>query len=240
MSSSPLEEPDGTGAAEQYWWREQVLEVWAFLFLIVPSMALSLFAIRRGQLGFTLTASAIILRDLALVGLILFFLWRNGESRRLIGWTFGTLWREIVWGIVLFPFFFGGMAVVELALRHAGLTIPSTPLPSFLTARDIPQLILALALVTVVAVSEETIFRGYLLLRFGSTMRNMSLAVLSSALIFSLGHGYEGTAGLATVAVMGVVLALIYLWRGSLVAPMVIHFLQDFVGVVVMSVLGMK
>ncbi len=113
-------------------------------------------------------------------------------------------------------------------------------MPSFLTARDLPQIFLALALVSVVAVSEETIFRGYLLLRFGATMRSMSMAVICSSLVFALGHGYEGTAGLATVGVMGIVLALVYLWRQSLVAPMVIHFLQDFVGIVVVSVLGLK
>ena len=56
---------------------------------------------------------------------------------------------------------------------------------------------------------------------------------LVSALIFSLGHGYEGTAGVITVIYMGLTFALIYLWRGSLVAPVIMHFLQDFIGIVV-------
>lgn len=72
--------------------KEQGLEFAVFLFLIVPSMALSLFAIRQGQLSFVLAATATILRDLALVSLILFFLWRNREPLRLIGWT----WRHPV------------------------------------------------------------------------------------------------------------------------------------------------
>ncbi len=238
MAYVPLDEPDATGTTQQFWRKEQILEVWAFLFLIGPSMALSLFAIRRGQLSFTLAATAIILRDLALVCLILFFLWRNGESRDRIGWNLRNVWRELILGIVLFVPFFGGMACVEFTLRQAGLTVPATPLPSFLTARDLLQMLLAVALVAVVAVSEETIFRGYLLLRFGATMQSMGAAVISSSLIFCLGHGYEGTAGLATVAVMGIVLALVYLWRRSLVAPIVIHFLQDFVGIVLIPMLG--
>ncbi len=71
-------------------------------------------------------------------------------------------------------------------------------------------------------------------------MRSMGAAVISSSLVFSIGHGYEGTVGLATVGVMGVVLALVYLWRKSLVAPMVLHFLQDFIGIVLVPVLGLK
>jgi hypothetical protein len=68
--------------------KEQVLEISAFLFLIVPSMALSFFAIKQGRLSFSLSAVATILRDLSLVSLILFFLWRNREPVRLIGWNF--------------------------------------------------------------------------------------------------------------------------------------------------------
>jgi membrane protease YdiL (CAAX protease family) len=61
-----------------------------------------------------------------------------------------------------------------------------------------------------------------------------------SAAIFALGHGYEGSAGVVTVGVMGLAFALVYLWRQSLVAPMVMHFLQDFIGIVLLPMLGMK
>ncbi len=105
MAYAPLGEQDATGTTPQFWRQEHVLEVWVFLLLIVPSMALSLFAVRRGQLGFTLAASAIMLRDLALVCLILFFLWRNGESLDRIGWSLKNAWKDVFLGIVLFiPF----------------------------------------------------------------------------------------------------------------------------------------
>ena len=55
----------------------EIFEVSVFLFLIVPSMLLSFFAVRPGSLSFMLVASGTILRDLALVSLILFFLWRK-------------------------------------------------------------------------------------------------------------------------------------------------------------------
>ena len=100
--------------------------------------------------------------------------------------------------------------------------------------------LLALVLVAVVALAEETIFRGYLLLRFQSVLRSTTAAVLLSSTVFAVGHGYEGSAGLVTVGVMGVAFALVYLWRGSLVAPMVMHFLQDFLGIVLLPLLRLK
>ncbi len=85
--------------------------------------------------------------------------------------------------------------------------------------------------------AEETIFRGYLMLRFRALTASTLAAVVFSSFIFSLGHGYEGTAGVVTVGTMGVVFAMIYAWRKSLVAPMVMHFLQDFLTVVLVPLL---
>jgi uncharacterized protein len=220
--------------------KEQAVEVAVFLFLIVPSMVLSLFVVRRGNLSFVFTAVATIFRDLGLVSLILFFLWRNGENVERIGWSFRRAVREAALGAALFiPFVFGA-TLLERGLLRLGLSRPATPMPSFLAASGGAEFILAAVLVAVVAVAEETIFRGYLLLRFQTILRSPALAVLLSSVIFSLGHGYEGSAGLVTVGVMGAVFAVIYLWRRSLVAPIVMHFLQDFLSIVLLPWLGVK
>jgi membrane protease YdiL (CAAX protease family) len=58
-----------------------------------------------------------------------------------------------------------------------------------------------------------------------------------SAVVFSLGHGYEGAAGVVTVGAMGFALALVYLWRRSLAAPITMHFLQDFIAVILAPLL---
>jgi uncharacterized protein len=82
-------------------------------------------------------------------------------------------------------------------------------------------------------VTEETIFRGYLLLRFSAISRSRSFAIGLSTIVFAMGHAYEGQVGVAAVALLGFVFAVIYLRTGSLVAPIVMHFLQDFIAVVV-------
>jgi membrane protease YdiL (CAAX protease family) len=234
--SSPLLEEGGPTPGRKV----QGIEVSVFLFLIVPSLVLSLFVVRQGALSFTLTATATIFRDLGLVALILFFLWRNHESVTRIGWSGRHLLREVILGVVLFVPCFLGAALLEYVLLRIGLSAPATPQPSFLKAQGPLEGILAVLLVTVVAVAEETIFRGYLLLRFQAILGGAGKAVVLSSVIFALGHGYEGSAGLVTVGVLGAAFAVVYLWRGSLVAPVVMHFLQDFLSIVLLPLLGMK
>jgi membrane protease YdiL (CAAX protease family) len=217
---------------------EQLVELAVFLFLIVPSMVLSFFAVKQGSLGFALVAVATIFRDLALVSLILFFLWRNGEPVAQIGWTFEHGRNEFLLGVALFVPFTYCAGLLERSLLAAGFSVPSTPLPALTPVRDTTELALAVALVVIVAVAEETIFRGYLILRLQAITASPAAAVVLSAAVFSLGHGYEGSAGVVTVGVMGVVFALIYLWRRSVIAPVVMHFLQDFIGIVMLPLLG--
>jgi CAAX protease family protein len=218
----------------------QTTEVAVFLFLILPSMVLSLFVVRQGNLDFVIAAIATIFRDLALVSLVWFFVWRNGEPFGRLGWRGRHAGREVLIGCLLFVPFTFGAAFLERALLGIGLSAPSTSLPSFLAPRGVAEGVLATALVTVVAFAEETLFRGYLLLRLRAVLGSTSAAVMLSSAIFALGHGYEGSAGLVTVGMMGVVFALVYHWRGSLVAPAVMHFLQDFIGIVLVPLLGTK
>src|SRR6185437_3883044 len=82
--------------------RPQLLELLVFLFLLVPAMVLSYFS-RESQPGFEFLAVATMLRELALVGLIAFFLWRDGETTADAGWTVKGLAHEAAIGVALFP-----------------------------------------------------------------------------------------------------------------------------------------
>lgn len=220
--------------------REQIIEVAVFLFLIAPSMAFSFFAVKEGTISFVLAGVSTILRDLALVSLVIFFLWRNRESVKMIGWVGRNGLREAAIGVLLFIPMFYAAGFLDQLLVAAGFSSPATPMPSLEATGGIFESILGFILVTIVAISEETIFRGYLLLRFNNIFSSTFFAVVLSAFIFSLGHGYEGTAGVITVGFMGFVFAIVYLWRGSLIAPIVMHFLQDFIGIVLLPLLGAK
>lgn len=208
----------------------QLIEVGVFLLLILPSMALSFLGTHQAGLTFPIVAGVTILQNLALLSLILYFVWRNGEPFKALGWTFRNGWREVALGVGLFLPFFLVISVLQNALRGAGFSAPESP-PSYLIPTGFMEILLAWVFLVVVAVTEETIFRGYLLLRFQALLQNPSMAVLLSAVIFSIGHGYQGSAGVITVVIIGLIFAVIYLWRGSLIAPMVMHFLQNLMGI---------
>ncbi len=213
--------------------REHAIELGVFLFLIVPSLVLPIFAVRCvSETPFTFAAAATIFSDLAFVALILFFLWRNAESVARIGWIRRRVAREVALGVALFIPFAVAAAALEAALRSIGLS-SITHAPRALSPGQSPwQTVLAAALVFVVAVSEETIFRGYILTRLCESTRSTALALLLSAGVFAIGHAYEGSAGVVTIGTMGAVFGLIFLWRKSIVAPIAMHFLQDFIGIV--------
>jgi membrane protease YdiL (CAAX protease family) len=216
------------------------LEVAAFLLLIVPSMVISYWVIRPGDLGFGLTAVSIIFRDLGLTALVLFFLWRNREKLGDVGVTGSRTWVDVGLGLILFPLFYFGMQLVERVFIDLGLSVPRESNPIALPGGAVGEIALGVVLVAVVAFSEELIFRGYLINRFRASGLGTASAVLVSTVVFALGHGYEGAAGVATVGVMGLVFALIYLWRRSLTASMTLHFLQDLLLVVILPLVSAK
>ncbi|MCG6940900.1 MAG: CPBP family intramembrane metalloprotease [Thiohalocapsa sp.] len=236
---TPMRSPKRTQDKAPVSRKIQLFEVGAFLFLVLPSLVLSLFITGEGDEGFRLTAVLVIVRDLALVSLVLYFVWRNGEGFGQLGWTLRRLPLEVLLGILLFVPMTFGINWLEQFLTGIGLSSPPKSSSGFLqpTGHAQSSLWLAVGLVIVVAIAEETIFRGYLLLRFMGIGLGKVLAVVLSSAIFALGHGYEGMVGVATVGVMGVFFALIYLWRGSLIAPMVMHFLQDFIAIVLLPFL---
>lgn len=203
-------------------------------------MILSFFAFKQGTAGFILVAIATIFRDLALVSLIAFFLWRNREPISRLGWTIRSAHKEIALGVALFIPLLAITSYLDNLLRAAGLSTLPKPLAGFLTPAGPGQFVLAFVLVAVVAVAEETIFRGYLILRLQSLTGSAAAAAVLSAIIFCFGHGYEGAAGVITVGVMGLAFAGVYLWRRSLVAPIVMHFLQDFLAIIVVPLLAHK
>lgn len=221
--------------------RQQLFELAAFIFLILPSLLLSFFAVGGdSDVNFFLSGAVIILRDLALMCLIFFFLWRNGERLQQIGLRVRHQWREVLAGALLFIPTLLGAGLLQLGLEAIGLKVAPIPLPQALAAHGPGEYLLAMALVVVVALSEETIFRGYLILRLRAVTRSTVIAVVLSTLLFALGHGYQGSVGVITVGYLGLVFALVYLWRKSLVAPIVMHFLQDFMGIILLPLLGLR
>ncbi|GGM26590.1 lysostaphin resistance A-like protein [Dactylosporangium sucinum] len=217
--------------------RQELAELGVFLLVLVPPLVLSFFAAGQSTASFPLLAGATIARDVSLVALVLLLLARARQPVAAVGWVGRAAGREIALGVALSIPVLVGTQALDLALRNAGLSGPPPSGTGLTPTPGSGGLLLAVVLVAVVAVAEETIFRGYLILRIAGVFRSRWLAVLLSSVIFSVGHGYEGSAGVLTVAVTGLVFAAVYVWRRSLVAPVVMHFLLDFLAIVVAPLL---
>jgi membrane protease YdiL (CAAX protease family) len=84
------------------------------------------------------------------------------------------------------------------------------------------------ALVSTVAVCEEVIYRGFAQFAFQSWSYGSVLAgVVGSAVIFALAHLYQGRRGLLSTSVIGLLFSAIRAWTGSLLAPLIAHFIAD-------------
>jgi membrane protease YdiL (CAAX protease family) len=78
-------------------------------------------------------------------------------------------------------------------------------------------------------VSEELVFRGFLLYYLGVYLPHINTLerVLLTSLFFGLAHIYQGWVGAAGTGTLGLVLAGLYLLTGSLFLPMAIHAVLD-------------
>jgi membrane protease YdiL (CAAX protease family) len=79
-------------------------------------------------------------------------------------------------------------------------------------------------------VTEEITYRGLLLLTLAvalpSTTPRVTL-VIAAAVLFGLAHWYQGWTGIVSTALVGGVMAGLYLSTGSLLVPMILHTLID-------------
>jgi membrane protease YdiL (CAAX protease family) len=209
--------------------RERV-ELGTFLLLIVPTLVVSGVA-NDCSAPFAVVASMTIARDVGLVALVAFFAWSNGEPASALGIVPRRAPRELALGAALFI----AMWLVLLGLEVVfGADAASEPLQP----HGAGDYTIAVALVAVVAIAEEIIFRGYLLLRLRAITGNTPAAVVIATTLFAIGHAYEGGVAVAAAFVLGLVFALLYLWRRSLVAPIAMHFLQDLVALVLVPALA--
>ena len=149
------------------------------------------------------------------------------EYRAAIGWQRGRgFFREIGCGIIGYlaglPLLAFALAIVLLLSRYTGVT-PSHPLAEQVN-RDTFFLMFILACVWA-PVTEETFFRGMF---FGYLRRRFSWvsAGIISALLFALVHP-QGLLGTPVLGVIGFTMSAIREWRGSLIASMSAHALNN-------------
>lgn len=80
---------------------------------------------------------------------------------------------------------------------------------------------------------EEIAFRGYLQRQFQAITGSAGWAILFQAIVFGIGHLYEGVGQVGRITLFGVLFGLLALWRKSLRAGMIAHAWSDIFGVII-------
>ncbi len=143
-------------------------------------------------------------------------------------WLRGLTWRDVGlrrskewWKVALH-------AVLAALLIAIAVNLVAAPLVDRLISKSVNNLrfenirgnLIALlgwlsVVWTIAAFGEEMIFRGYLMNRIadlvGRTRTGWIISLLGSSLIFGLGHGYQGLAGIINTATIGLLLGTLYL-----------------------------
>jgi membrane protease YdiL (CAAX protease family) len=78
-------------------------------------------------------------------------------------------------------------------------------------------------------VCEEALFRGFMLqyLHVFPWTLNLTLALLSSSVIFGFNHLYQGAGGVAGSAIVGFLFGLLFVLTGKLLLPIIVHGVMD-------------
>jgi membrane protease YdiL (CAAX protease family) len=134
-------------------------------------------------------------------------------------------WGLVVAGTVAIAFWIFRMRIgrdpaaldrMQERFRHLERMLPHT-----LRERNLFYLVSLTA-----GICEELLYRGYLLWYLAHWLDTIP-AVAVASLIFGIGHAYQGWKGILTTAVVGAVMAIVYLGSGSLWPAMAIHAIID-------------
>jgi membrane protease YdiL (CAAX protease family) len=168
--------------------------------------------------------------DVIMIGMLwlwVYFVFKGmqdyGQSiLQFFGWESLTL-REL----------FGDLMVVSLAFVliyasasgvHALLPNPAinNPLLSA-TPHGVEGAVVWIGLSISAGICEEIVFRGYLQRQLSSMTGNVGIAIVVQAIVFGIGHVYEGLTSVSAIVLHGLVLGIVAQWRGNIRAGIVEH-----------------
>jgi len=169
------------------------------------------------------------------VALVVYLLYRSGESASSIGLDTARLRKEIVWGAALAAGVGGAGLGLYLAAFHLGLSVNVVPtnLPDIWWR--IPVLVLA---AVQNGVLEEVVVCGYLLHRLRQLQWGEGRSLVTSAVLRGSYHLYQGFGGFLGNAAMGLLFGRLFQRKGRLVRLVLAHSLIDtgaFVGYVLLK-----
>lgn len=150
---------------------------------------------------------------------------------RIEGEALGTMLWSAGGGLV------GGTLLIVLISRWRGRPVGTLGDIGAVLPRNRAELLPAALLSVTAGVTEELAFRLYVPLLLVLVTGQAVVAVAAASLLFGALHWYQGWLGVLTTAVLGALLAAVYLATGLLWLVVAIHVVIDLNGLVVRPVL---
>jgi membrane protease YdiL (CAAX protease family) len=166
-----------------------------------------------------------LLHQAAIVLIVIFILWAGSIPRESVGLVIaGAQIRLVILllaviGISGLFFRWKGDRFVKRMLALSVAILPGTAIERWWFA----------ALSIGAGISEELLFRGFLLYYLGRYLPELSVwpQILIASAVFGLAHLFQGWRGTLATGALGAVFGLLYAVTGSLFAPIVIHAAID-------------
>jgi CAAX protease family protein len=161
---------------------------------------------------------------LILVALMAALTRAHGDSLRALWLGDRPVAREVLAGAMLFPLVFFAVVVLLNLLRLLAPWLHNVPTNPFEQLAATPAEAVALAVVAIVAGGvREELQRAFLLRRFVRHLGGPAVGVAVLSIAFGAGHYMQGWDAVVTTGLLGAFWAVLYLRRGSSVAPIVSH-----------------
>jgi membrane protease YdiL (CAAX protease family) len=167
------------------------------------------------------------------------FLWWRGPGWRAIGLRRPERWgRALAVGAGLSTYQFASLYVVEpLVARLTTGELPDVSMFATLAGDEIQLVFWLVISWTLAAFMEEMVYRGWLTARIaelaGLSRAAWVIGILATSVLFGLAHLYQGTSGVITTGLSGLLFGAAYLTSGrNLWVAILAHGLTDTIGFV--------
>ena len=166
--------------------------------------------------------------QIVLLAALWYVLYRSCSSFAEIGFAERDInWSNVVSAVIFFIGAWGLMVVIKSSIERSGY-LPETDFLRLMPATALEGGLWAL-LSAGAALSEELIFRGFVITRLQRITGRFWIGAVLGSFAFSMGHLYQGFAGVFLTFLYGMLFAGLFAARRSVFPCIVAHFLQDII-----------
>jgi membrane protease YdiL (CAAX protease family) len=206
---------------------------------IIYLLALVGFPPAAGQLSLAYVGTLLVVDASLVIALVVLLMRLHGEGLREVFLGGRPIGREALLGLPLTGVVFGVVIVVlstVLSVAPWLHNVPVNPLEDLLGTRGEATIFAGVAIFA--GGVREEMQRAFVLRRFERHLGGASAGVVIFSVLFGLGHALQGWDAAITTGTLGALWGVVYLARGSIIAPVVSHSIFNTAEIVRFAVWG--